>query len=281
MTDNMKHYLYTLSLLLLLLVSGSGGVMADDFDPTPPADPRAKFKVTTTVSPSEAGYASGAGSYLKGQTAYVSTSANNGYTFDHWELNGERYDEATGTQFAYTTTDRRASFVAVYTFNPNIPNDPQENIKCRLFLNPSTPGACSFNQTSGSRWAKGASVYVTAYPSQGYAFKGWYEGETFVSSNASFYYTLSTGRDITLTARYEFNPGIPVDPQSSGTDVDNPEMGDANGDGAFDVDDMNLVIAKMLGRNVPEGTAPRMDLSGDGTIDIDDLNMLIVIILSE
>lgn len=279
MTDNMKHYLY-IPLLLLLLVSGSGRVLADDFDPVLPPDPHAKFKVTTTVSPAEAGYASGAGSYLAGTTVTVSTSAKSGYTFDHWELNGERY-ASTGTSFSHVTTAERADFVAVYAFDPNIPSDPQQNIRCRLYLEPSTAGACSFNQTSGSRWAQGTTVSVRANASQGYDFKGWYEGDTFLSSNASFTYTMSSSKDVTLTAHYEFNPAIPADPQSASTDIANPEPGDVNGDGAIDVDDMNLIIALMLGKQLSGIEDTQMDLSEDGTIDIDDLNMLIVKVLND
>lgn len=277
MTDNMKHYLY-IPLLLLLLVSGSGRVLADDFDPVLPPDPRAKFKVTTTVSPAEAGYASGAGSYLAGTTVTVSTSAKSGYTFDHWELNGERY-ASTGTSFSHVTTAERADFVAVYAFDPYIPSDPQQNIRCRLYLEPSTAGACSFNQTSGSRWAQGTAVSVRANASQGYDFKGWYEGDTFLSSNASFTYTMSSSKDVTLTAHYEFNPAIPADPQSASTDIANPEPGDVNGDGNVDVSDVSLIVRAILKKDTGTVSTVQLDANKDGNIDVADISTCIRIIL--
>lgn len=277
MTDNMKHYLY-IPLLLLLLVSGSGRVLADDFDPVLPPDPRAKFKVTTTVSPAEAGYASGAGSYLAGTTVTVSTSAKSGYTFDHWELNGERY-ASTGTSFSHVTTAERADFVAVYAFDPNIPSDPQQNIRCRLYLEPSTAGACSFNQTSGSRWAQGTAVSVRANASQGYEFLGWYEGDTFLSSNASFTYTMSSSKDVTLTAHYEFNPAIPADPQSASTDIANPEPGDVNGDGNVDVSDVSLIVRAILKNDTGTVSTVLLDANKDGNIDVADISTCIRIIL--
>mgnify|MGYP003293015233 CR=1 FL=1 len=277
MTDNMKHYLY-IPLLLLLLVSGSGRVLADDFDPVLPPDPHAKFKVTTTVSPAEAGYASGAGSYLAGTTVTVSTSAKSGYTFDHWELNGERY-ASTGTSFSHVTTAERADFVAVYAFDPNIPSDPQQNIRCRLYLEPSTAGACSFNQTSGSRWAQGTAASVRANASQGYDFKGWYEGDTFLSSNASFTYTMSSSKDVTLTAHYEFNPAIPADPQSASTDIANPEPGDVNGDGNVDVSDVSLIVRAILKKDTGTVSTVQLDANKDGNIDVADISTCIRIIL--
>lgn len=280
MTDDMKRIYILTTLTLLLLVSGSMRVLADDFDPTLPPDPRARFKVTTTVSPSAAGYASGAGSYEKGTTVTVSTSANSGYVFDHWELNGQRYDGATDTHFSYVTSDSRADFVAVYTFNPNIPADPQQNIKCRLYLEPSTAGACSFNRTSGDKWTKGASVYVTAYASQGYEFQGWYEGETFISSNASFTYTMSSDNDVTLTARYAFNPTIPGDPQSSATDIANPEKGDVNDDGKLTMGDVVKLVNHILEVSQTGFNADLADVNEDGKVTMGDVVFVLNMILS-
>ena len=47
--------------------------------------------------------------------------------------------------------------------------------------------------------------------------------------------------------------------------------GDVNGDGAVDIDDVNLIINQMLNIN----TGMNCDANGDGRVDIDDLNLVI------
>ncbi len=54
----------------------------------------------------------------------------------------------------------------------------------------------------GSGWhGYGETVTVTAEPHGGYAFSGWYDGETLVSEEASYTFTMP-GRDVTYTARF-------------------------------------------------------------------------------
>lgn len=52
-----------------------------------------------------------------------------------------------------------------------------------------------------AKYLKGSSVTVTATPDSGYEFKGWYNGDTFVSSDES--YTFTADSDIELTAKFE------------------------------------------------------------------------------
>lgn len=252
---------------------------ADDFDPTLPPDPRAKFKVTVAVRPASAGYVSGSGSFEAGYSTWVNTSANSGYTFDHWELNGERYDGVSNTSFNYTVPKQRSEFVAVYIYDPSVPSDPQLRLMPRLYLETASTGACSFNRTSGNKAQKGSSVYVSAYVNQGYEFLGWYQGETFVSSNPSFYYTMSSADDVTLTARFQYNPPIPGDPMSVAEDISNPEEGDVNEDGLVDVSDLNVCRYKTLHAVDAVRNEAMLDLNGDGMVDVSDINLLAYIIL--
>ena len=54
--------------------------------------------------------------------------------------------------------------------------------------------------TGAGSYLKGSSVTVTATPIRGFAFAGWYEGETSVSTNAT--YTFATDEDKTLVAKF-------------------------------------------------------------------------------
>ena len=110
--------------LLLLLVSSSGAWAAlkaemDDFDPTNPPEPNAKFTITVT---SDHGYASGGGTYVQGNTARISVSSyDENYTFAYWTKNGKKYTEEQS--FEYTVEDN-ARFCAEYTFTPVDPSEP-------------------------------------------------------------------------------------------------------------------------------------------------------------
>ena len=63
--------------------------------------------------------------------------------------------------------------------------------------------------------------------------------------------------------------------------ADAPEqvVGDVDGNGVVDVDDLNIIINIMVGKNSnPDFVAPA-DIDGNGTVDVDDLNRLINIML--
>ncbi len=55
--------------------------------------------------------------------------------------------------------------------------------------------------------------------------------------------------------------------------------GDLNGDATVDVDDMNLIINIIVGKNQEASLKALADLNADGTVDVDDMNALINIIL--
>lgn len=74
---------------------------------------------------------------------------------------------------------------------------------------------------------------------------------------------------------------VGVDIQATCVEDDSEFIGDFNGDGIVDVDDLNILINYILnhgeGVEIIEDQDP--DLSGDNIVDIDDLNILINIIL--
>lgn len=76
--------------------------------------------------------------------------------------------------------------------------------------------------TGGGSYAGGASATVVATPNENYTFEGWYEGETRVSTDASYTFTVSG--NITLEARFEYhapaeniNITATCDPNNGGT----------------------------------------------------------------
>ena len=57
-----------------------------------------------------------------------------------------------------------------------------------------------------------------------------------------------------------------------------PVLGDVNGDGQVDISDVNAVINMMLGKVDKVDAA---DINGDGNIDISDVNSVINIMLGK
>lgn len=74
-----------------------------------------------------------------------------------------------------------------------------------------TPGGSGSLNTSGGTHEEGSSVYLRTYGNTGYVFKGWYEGETLLSSSASFNYIMPS-KDAVVQARYEYDPAVPGNP---------------------------------------------------------------------
>ena len=273
----MNKRIRRLTTLLLVLVAGSVGVQAqvnpNDW-PNPP-EPALNYKVTVGVTPAGAGYPSGAAKLPTGGTTTITTSDVADFKFRYWTLNGTQY--TTNRSFTYTVTNHDAHFVAVYEYDPDDPGVPVSTPTYRLYLDCQPTGACSFNRTSGLKTETGTQVYLSATPNQDFVFKGWYEGDTKVSSNISFTY-LMTAAEHHLVARFDYDPDDPDAPTSASTQgVDNTEvvLGDVNGDGYVDVQDVVLTVNYTIGRN-PSGFDTRAaDINKDNKIDVQDVVLLV------
>ena len=266
---------------LLLLVAGSMQAQNGGFNPSDPAEPTVpvfKYPLTTSVSPSGAGSASGAGSYAPGTTRTISTSARSGFTFSHWTLNGERIDAARS--FSYTTIDGPMNFVAVYTQNPFTPTNPSEpsmNVKSRLYLSSAPEGICTFNRTSGAYVTPDSYVMVNVTNvNQGYEFDGWYQDGVKLTDAQQFNY-LAGYNDATLIARFRemepepFDPSNPSEPASQGNEnVQTHQTGDVDEDGTVDITDAVAIINVYLTGNTEGINESMADVNGDGVIDITD-----------
>ena len=266
-----------LLLLLILSMTMQAQSLVDNGDDPP--EPWLKYKVTVAGASPTSCNVSGTGQYVTGTVVTIGSSAKSAdYVFSHWTLNGVRIEQPA--TFTYTIGSENAAFVAHYTFTPEDPQDPVTINKHRLYLVSSSEGACSFNRTSGEKVDYDTYVSLNAYPSQGYVFKGWYNGETQVCDVVSFNY-LMPNENTTLTARFVYDPADPADPSSpEGANPQTLLTGDANGDGAVDVTDAVAVInAYLSGDNsaINEGVA---DVNHDSVIDITDAVAIINLYLN-
>ena len=246
-------------LMLALRASAQGGV-----NPSNPPEPSVQYRVVVGSTPDGVAYTSGSGKYAPGTTVSIRTSArNSNYSFQHWLKDGEVY--TTDMNFTYEVEAKNVTFTAVWLFTPNSPSEPMTKNEYRLYLEEDIAGAGSFNRSSGAKAEAGSNVYLRAYNNQGFVFEGWYEGETLVNSNASFYYNMPA-HNTTLTAHYRYDPSNPADPQSNQTDIDNRLIGDVNNDGVITSADAVCIINYVVRKENAVFIEENADANSDGVI---------------
>lgn len=257
-------------LFLVYLFFGVLSVQAQ-FNPSNPSEPNLNYKYRVEVSsnyPAQS-YVSGAGKYAEGASVRIGTSSRYpSYQFSHWTLNGVEY--STTRNFTYTMGAEHAVFKAHYVYNPVDPNEPTAILRNRLFLESKPAGMASFNRTSGDRQVVDSYIQLSANANQGCHFLGWYEGPMLVSSTNSFRYCMPA-RDVTLTARFRYDPSNPDEPSGSGQEgVQEHSQGDINADGTVDVSDAVLLLNYYLAGNTPPEIITLCDMNADGTVDVTD-----------
>lgn len=273
----MKYVRYLIVLLSVILGS-SHRLMADDFNPSNPAEPYLYSKLTVTASPTAAvSSLSGAGYYMEGTVVTLRSYAKSStYTFSHWTKDGEWYSSEASPK--YTMGGEPVTFTAHYTYTPVSPDEPWSDDN-RLYLIAEPLTACTFNINSGISYRYEQTVSLRATANVGYSFLGWYDGAKLMSKNLSFSFNMPDN-DLTLTARFEYNPANPEEPNLPGDveqdDVDTSMKGDVNGDGKVSVADAVAVINMFLnGEYLAKG-----DLNGDGKITVADAVAVINLFLN-
>lgn len=173
------------------------------------------FNLSVTITPEGSGSInSNGGTYEEGSRIYLSTSQHTGFIFLGWYEEDELVSNSTS--FYYTMPSRNASLTAKYEYNPEVPANPEEPATYyRLTINENPSGACSLNSSGGS-YTEGSRVYLNTSAHTGFVFLGWYEGEDLISKSSSFDYIM-LARDVTLTAKFEYNPGVPAHPEEPAT----------------------------------------------------------------
>ncbi len=150
MNKSNNNSLWLRMIWMLALVAGIHTAAAqDDYNPTDPPEPQVTYRIAVSLTPDGAGSVSGIGKYAEGTSVYINTSGRRGFVFKHWLKDGVEHTTERG--FYYTVERANVSFVAVYDYEPSLPAEPEELLKCPLWLECSPAGACSFNQTSGTK----------------------------------------------------------------------------------------------------------------------------------
>ena len=145
------------------------------------------YTVSTYVSPNDAGTVSGAGTYAAGATVTLRATANDGYTFDHWN-DGSTQNPRT------ITVNNNMSFTAYFTSG---------QYTVTVLANPTEGGTV----TGGGTFAYGAHTFISAVANPGYEFLQWSDGSTLstryitVTGNATYtaLFLAEGGQTYTLT----------------------------------------------------------------------------------
>ena len=172
-----------------------------EFDPTTPSEPIAKYRVYTSALPAAAATTTGDGSYGLGSSVNIKATAQSGYVFKHWTLNGYIY--STALSFNYTIGDSVAFFVAVF--------DRQQTVSVQA--NPNEGGIV----TGSGMYIAGSSVTIGVSQQVPYVFDYWTLNGWRIEQPQSFSYTVgdSTATFMAImrdTTDKTFNPETPPEP---------------------------------------------------------------------
>ena len=139
------------------------------------------YTITVTANPTDAGNVTGGGTYQQGQSCTISATPATGYNFVKWTENGVQV--STNANYTFTVTGNR-TLVAQFQ---------GQSYYIATSSNPTNGGTTSGN----GLYQYGESCTVTATPAQGYEFVNWKENGSVVSTEASYSFTVTNGRNLT------------------------------------------------------------------------------------
>ena len=163
------------------------------------------YTINVSANPNNGGNVMGGGTFNYGQSCTVTATPAAGYTFTNWTENGS----VVSTNASYTfTVNANRTLVAHFT---------QNTYTVTVAANPTNGGTVS----GGGTFTYGQNCTVTATPASGYTFINWTENGSFVSSSAS--YTFSVTGNHNLVAHFTENPlpmytiSVTAKPEEGGT----------------------------------------------------------------
>lgn len=173
---------------------------------------KSEHTVTVSVNDPEAGSANvndaESAVIADGGTAKLSATANEGYTFTYWTLDGKNI----GTSSSLTVT---VTSDAEYVANFEKIGDSVVPSEVTIRVESTTGGSTEVNGKNEVTVSVGTNITLLATPDDGYTFIEWRTGSEVVSKNASFYTTAQI--DKVYTAIFEENgSNVTIEVKGSG-----------------------------------------------------------------
>ena len=191
-----------------------------EFRPDSPGDPSmpdttARYSFKATVWPEGAGSVNAsAGKYPHGSKLNLSVSTNTGFVFVGW-YDGEE-QVSSSRNCSYIMPRRDVELTARFEFSPGSPGDPAApTVRYPLTILREPEGGGSVSPSSGSKYAEGDKVSLSASLNSGFVFDGWVDSFGSVVSTSRNHTFIMPGLPTTLTARFRFSPSGPGDPKPS------------------------------------------------------------------
>ena len=128
------------------------------------------YAVSVEATPEEGGTVTGEGVFNYGATATLTATANPGYTFYNWTMNGQQV--STNATYNFTVT-AEATYVAHFSLNTYL---------ITAIANPTAGGTVS----GGGNYAHGSTVTLNAVPSDDYEFVNWTKNGQQVSDSETY-----------------------------------------------------------------------------------------------
>ena len=138
------------------------------------------YQITATANPSAGGTVTGAGTYNHGAQATLTATANTGYTFVNWTLNGNVI--STNATYTFTVTEAGA-YVANFELN---------SYQITATANPSAGGTVSGSGT----YNYGETCTLSVNLNENFTFINWTENGVEVSSDETYSFTVTDNRNI-------------------------------------------------------------------------------------
>jgi hypothetical protein len=156
--------------------------------------------IATSSSPANAGTTSGDGAYAEGASATVSATANYGYKFSKWQVNGVTVSSARN--YTFTVVSNRvlvAKFKPVYYVT--VTADPVEGGDVEADPN----------------YELGELAKLRARPNNGWSFVNWTQNGAQVSSDPDFQFNVTGNRELVGHFALGHRIDISAEPANGGT----------------------------------------------------------------
>lgn len=208
--------------------------------------------ISTSSSPTSAGSTSGDGAYAQNTSATVVASANSGYKFSKWMVNGVKVNGA-GSSYTFNVTGDRA-LVAV--FKP-----------VYIVTATSEPAGDFEVQADSASYEPGGKVTMEVnHIAPGYSFVNWTENGVVVSNMKAFTFNVNGNRNLVAHFALGNRIDLSADPKTAGI---------VTGGGVYTAGTVPLVAEAKLGyiftnwsmNGTVVSTSPSYDHSFPATVD--------------
>ncbi len=152
---------------------------------------RPEYVITVVGDPAEGGTQTGAGNYLLNEEVTITATANTNYRFLNWTIGNQQISTSTHT---FTATASVACTAHYEYITPTY--------TVTAVADPTNGGTITGLNSTTQNY--GAELTLTAVPATDYVFVNWTEGNTTVSTNPSYSFTVRANTN--LVAHFNYAP---------------------------------------------------------------------------